>query len=99
MLKRGIKLARLCFTQRFIGGGGKGGRGDAHPPCKGSIITHIKPRNRLNMNNKSIQNLVPESAPEAISGSPKCENFLAPDPLEIVCLLTWKMVLPSLISY
>ena len=35
------------------------------------------------MNDKSIQNLVPESAPEAISVSPKCKNFLgehAPDP-------------------
>ena len=52
----------------------------------------------LNVKILSIQNVVPESAPEAMSGSPKCRNFLgeharrsAPPPKR---LCAWKTVLP-----
>ena len=48
--------------QGFIGGGGGGGGAPPPPPppppCKASIITRIKPRNRLNVNKYSNDNKI-----------------------------------------
>ena len=62
------------------------------PPSIKLLLSHSQGQEMPNVNNNhDVEiNVVPESAPEAISGSPKCKNLLGgracpQTPLEIVC--------------